>query len=73
MELVELYNRAVLLIEEVRKFSGHTADEKDASLCVIVSGNNEIYAGVNGLKISDGKVSVACSEYNAIMSMIASG
>lgn len=73
MELVELYNRAVLLIEEVRKFSGHTADEKDSSLCVIVSGNNEIYAGVNGLKISDGKVSVACSEYNAIMSMIASG
>ncbi|MDE7138912.1 MAG: hypothetical protein K2O29_10755 [Ruminococcus sp.] len=74
MELVELYNRAVLLIEEVRKVGGHTADEKDASLCVIVSSNNEIiYAGVNGLKISDGKVSVACSEYNAIMSMIASG
>lgn len=73
MELVELYNRAVLLIEEVRKVSGHTADEKNASLCVIVSDNNEIYAGVNGLKISNGKVSVACSEYNAIMSMIASG
>ncbi|MDE6092466.1 MAG: hypothetical protein K2G14_05155 [Ruminococcus sp.] len=73
MESVELYNKAVLLIEEVRKVSLQTADEKDASVCVIVTSNNEICAGVTGLKISDGKVSKACSEYNAIMSMIASG
>lgn len=73
MESVELYNKAVLLIEEVRKVSLQTADEKDASVCVIVTSNNEIFAGVTGLKISDGKVSKACSEYNAIMSMIASG
>ncbi len=73
MELVELYNQAVLLIEEVRKFSRQTADEENASLCVIVNENNEIYAGVSGLKISGGKVSRACSEYNAIMSMTYNG
>lgn len=73
MELVELYNRAVLLIEEVRKFGGYTADGKNTSLCIIVNDRNEIFAGINGLKISDGKVSESCSEYNAIASMVMSG
>ncbi|MDE5771235.1 MAG: hypothetical protein K2I06_06345 [Ruminococcus sp.] len=73
MELFELYNQAVMLIEEVRKVSRQTAEEKDASLCVILSNNNEIYAGVSGIKIIGGKVSRACSEYNAVMSMISDG
>lgn len=73
MELVELYNKAIWLVEEVKKFCPQTAENEDISLCVIVSGNDKIYAGVTSLRISDDTIKIACSEYNAIMSMIAEG
>lgn len=73
MELVELYNKAIWLVEEVKKFSPQIAESEDISLCVIVSGNEKIYAGVTGLRISDDTIKKSCSEYNALMSMIAEG
>lgn len=73
MELVELYNKAVVLVEDVKKFSPQTADDQNASLCVIVNGNGEVYAGVTGIRIANDKAVKACSEYNAFMSMLADG
>ncbi|MCM1506787.1 MAG: hypothetical protein NC177_06585 [Ruminococcus flavefaciens] len=73
MELVELYNKAVSLVEKVKSFSSQTAEENDVSLCVIVSDSNEIYAGITGIRIKGENVTRACSEYNALMSMIADG
>lgn len=73
MELVELYDKAIGLVEDVKKFRPQTAGEEDFSLCVVVNSNDEIYAGVTGIRISDGKVVKACPEYNALMSMIADG
>ncbi|MDE5558656.1 MAG: hypothetical protein K2J32_13400 [Ruminococcus sp.] len=73
MELVELYNKALKLVEEVKNFRSQTAEEKDASLCIIVSDSDKIYAGVTGIRISGENVMTACSEYNALMSMIADG
>lgn len=73
MELVELYSKALKLVEEVKNFRSQTAEEKDASLCIIISDNDKIYAGVTGIRISGENVITACSEYNALMSMIADG
>ena len=73
MELVELYNKALNLVEEVKNFRSQIAEEKDASLCIIVSDSDKIYAGVTGIRISGENVITACSEYNALMSMIADG
>lgn len=73
MELVELYNKAIGLVEDVKKFSPQFVADDDFSLCVVVNADNEVYAGVTGVRISNGTVMKACSEYNAIMSMIADG
>lgn len=73
MELVELYSKALNLVEEVKNFRSQTAEEKDASLCVIISESDKIYAGVTGIRISGENVTTACSEYNALMSMISDG
>ncbi|MDE6678922.1 MAG: hypothetical protein K2K02_07760 [Ruminococcus sp.] len=73
MELLELYNKAMELVEDVKKFRPQIADNGDFSLCVVVNSNDEIYAGVTGIRISEGKVIKACSEYNALMSMLFDG
>lgn len=73
MELVELYSKALHLVEEVKNFRSQTAEEKEASLCIIISDNDRIYAGVTGIRISCENVMTACAEYNALMSMIADG
>lgn len=62
-----------MLVEEVKKFSPHIADDVNASLCVVVNGNDEVYAGVTGIRITNDKVEKACSEYNAFMSMFIDG
>lgn len=72
MELVELYSKAMHLVEEVKNFRSQTAEE-DASLCIIISESDKIYAGVSGIRISNENVMTACAEYNALMSMIADG
>ncbi|MDE6427164.1 MAG: hypothetical protein K2K89_13665 [Ruminococcus sp.] len=73
MELVELYNKALELVEEVKNFRSQTAEEKDSSLCIIVTDVGNVYAGVTGIRISNGAVTTACSEYNALMSMLCDG
>ena len=72
MELVELYGKALELIEEVKKFRNQTTEE-NLSLCILVTDTDSIYAGVTGIRISNGEVTKACSEYNALMSMICDG
>ncbi|MDE5584321.1 MAG: hypothetical protein K2J08_11545 [Ruminococcus sp.] len=71
MELTELYNKAVQLIEEVKKAVGQTAD--CSGICVIANNSGKIYAGTDGIKIADGIVSKATPEYNAVISMLADG
>lgn len=70
MELAELYNKAVLLIEEVKKVSSQTSI---SGICVIVNNSGKIYAGTDGLKITDGAVSKSSPEYNAVLAMLADG
>lgn len=73
MELVELYNKALKLVEEVKNFRSQTAEEKDSSLCIIITDVGNVYAGVTGIRISNEAVITACSEYNALMSMLCDG
>lgn len=73
MELVELYDKAKQLVEDVKKFSPQIADNNYFSICVITGNNDKVYAGVTGIRINQGEVINACSEYNAIMSMFADG
>ncbi|MDE5861444.1 MAG: hypothetical protein K2H28_04545 [Ruminococcus sp.] len=72
MELIELYGKALELVEEVKKFRSQTTEE-NLSLCILVTDTDNIYAGVTGIRISNGAVTTACSEYNALMSMICDG
>lgn len=67
---MELYNKAIGLVENVKKFDPQTADSNYLSLCVIVGSNDEVYAGVTGIRISHGKVMKACPEYSAFVSML---
>ncbi len=67
-----MYNKALLLVEEVKNFRSQTT-EKNSTLCIVVTNTGNIYAGVTGIRISNGTVTEACSEYNALMSMICDG
>lgn len=73
MELLKLYNKTISLISKVAKFSPQVSKADDTSLCIIVSENDKVYAGVTGIRIVNGEVIKACSEYNAVLSMIADG
>ncbi|MDE6833811.1 MAG: hypothetical protein K2J39_06175 [Ruminococcus sp.] len=73
MELIELYNKAFELVEKVKNFRSQTIEEKDSTLCVVVTESGNIYAGVTGIRISNGTVTKACAEYNALMSMLCDG
>lgn len=73
MELVELYDKAKQLVEDVKKFSPQIADNNYFSICVITGNNDKVYAGVTGIRINQDEVMNACSEYSAITSMFADG
>ena len=73
MELVELYSKALHLVEEVKNFRSQAAGEEISSLCVIISSDDKVYAGVTGIRISGENVMTASSEYSAFSSMIADG
>ena len=73
MELLKLYNKTISLMSKVSHFSPQLSKDDGASLCVIISGNDKVYAGVTGIRILNGEVMKACSEYNAVLSMLADG
>lgn len=73
MELLKLYNKAISLISNVNKFRPQTDGNGDTALCVVISENDKVYAGITGIRIRNGEVMKACPEYNAFLSMIADG
>lgn len=73
MDLQELYNVAVNIMENLRTAGGNYSVSEDSSVCVMLAQSGRVYSGLNGTKFENGELKKSCSEYNAIMSMMADG
>ena len=69
----EFYNLAVKLMENIKRIEPNLTSSHDAELCVLLTDQQHIYAGIAGVKISAGQLMRACPEFNAIMAMIPEG
>ena len=65
----ELYQTAKNYTKQIRQEFPTIADDPEATLCVIVSGEDELFTGVTGLTFRDGKLERVHAEANAIIGM----
>ncbi|MDE6004095.1 MAG: hypothetical protein K2G88_01760 [Oscillospiraceae bacterium] len=73
MESKDFYNQAIKLMNDIKNIEPQLVSGSDSELCVLTTDKQTVYAGITSVKINDGKIMRACPEFNAIMTMIASG
>lgn len=73
MESKDFYNQAIKLMSDIKNIEPQLVSGSDSELCVLTTDKQTVYAGITSVKISNGQIMRACPEFNAIMTMIASG
>ncbi|MCR4645140.1 MAG: hypothetical protein K5695_06995 [Oscillospiraceae bacterium] len=69
----DFYNLAVRLMANISRVEPNLVSGHDAEMCVILTDQQHVYAGITGVRISNGQLMRACPEFNAIMSMVPAG
>nr|MDE5754541.1 hypothetical protein [Oscillospiraceae bacterium] len=73
MELKDFYHQSIKLMNDIKNIEPQLVSGSDSEFCLLKTDKQTIYAGVTSVRIRDGQIMRACPEFNAIMTMIASG
>ena len=73
MESKNFYQQSIKLMNDIKNIEPQLVSGSDSEFCLLKTDKQTIYAGVTSVRIRDGQIMRACPEFNAIMTMIASG
>ena len=69
----EFYHLAVRLMANISRVEPNLVSGHDAEMCIILTDQQHVYAGITGVRISNGQLMRACPEFNAVISMVPAG
>ncbi|MDE6731049.1 MAG: hypothetical protein K2J71_09785 [Oscillospiraceae bacterium] len=73
MESKDFYHQAIQFMNDIKNIEPQLVSGSDSEFCLLKTDKQMIYAGVTSVRIRNGQIMRACPEFNAVMTMIASG
>ncbi|MDE5885251.1 MAG: hypothetical protein K2H29_09300 [Oscillospiraceae bacterium] len=73
MESKDFYHQAIQFMNDIKNIEPQLVSGSDSEFCLLKTDKQTIYAGVTSVRIRNGQIMRACPEFNAVMTMIASG